>query len=212
MDILRQSKEPGIIAPTDLKSCYDRICHSIASLSMRRQGISKSEVTCMLVPLQYLEHTIRCAYGQSSTTYGTDYSEKPMQGVYQGNGAGPIIWAVVSSPIVQILKEDGFRTYFKTAISQKQICIVGYAFVNDADLIQTAKDGQTFVEVNEEMQTAMNLWEGLIKNTGGALATDKCRWWGIDFVWNDGRWRYKTKEELRGKLTALDTFNTRQVI
>ena len=148
----------------------------------------------MLVPLQYLKHTIRCAYGQSSMTYGTDYAGKPMQGVYQGNGAGPIIWAVVSSPTLQIL--DGFGTFFQMAISQQQIRIVGYAFVDNTDLIQTSKDGQTFVEVNEEMQNAMNLWEGLIKNTGGALATDKCQWWGIDFVWNDGKWRYKTKEEL----------------
>ena len=163
---------------------------------MRRQGISKLEVTRMLVPLQYLEHTIRCAYGQSSTTYGTDYAEKPMQGVYQGNGARPIIWVVVSSPILHILKEDGFGTFFQTAISQQQIRIVGYAFVDDKDLIQTPKDGQTFVKVNEEMQNAMNLWEGLIKNTGGALATDKCRWWGIDFASNDRKWRYKTKEEL----------------
>ena len=86
-----------------------------------------------------------------------------MKGVYQGNGTGHIIWAVVSSPILQILKEDGFGTFFKTAISQKQIRIVGYTFVDDTDLIQTSKDGQTFVEVNEEMQTAMKLWEGLIK-------------------------------------------------
>ena len=70
MDILRQNKIPRIIAPTDLKSCYDHLCHSITSLSMQRQGVSKSEVTCMLVPLQYLEHSIRCAYGQSNTAYG----------------------------------------------------------------------------------------------------------------------------------------------
>ena len=34
MDLLRQERIPVIIAPTDLKSCYDRICHSIASLSI----------------------------------------------------------------------------------------------------------------------------------------------------------------------------------
>ena len=38
MDILRQNKIPGIISPTDLKSCYDRICHSIASLSCNDKG------------------------------------------------------------------------------------------------------------------------------------------------------------------------------
>ena len=208
MDILRQNKIPSIIAPTNLKSCYDRICHSIASLSMRRQGVSKSEVTCMLVPLQYLEHSIRCTYGQSNTVYGNNRNEIPMQGVYQGNGAGPIIWAVVSSPILQILKDDGFRTFFQTALARQLIRIVGYTFVDDTDLIQTSKDGQQFAEVNGKMQQAMDLWEGLIKNMGGALATDKCRWWGIDFLWTEGKWRYKTKEELEGELTAKDHYKT----
>ena len=132
-----------------------------------------------------------------------------MQG---GNGAGLIIWAVVSSPLLQILKEDGFGTFFQTALSNHMIRIVGYAFVDDTDLIQMAKDGQKFVEVNVEMQKAMDLWEGLIKNTGGALATDKCRWWGIDFSRTNGKWRYRTKEELEGELTAIDTHETRQII
>ena len=39
------------------------------------------------------------------------------------------------------------------------IRIVGYAFVDDTDLKQTAKDGQKFVEVNVEMPKAMDLWE-----------------------------------------------------
>ena len=154
----------------------------------------------MMAPLQYLEHTIRCTYGHSDTTYGMNWAEVPIQGIYQGNGAGPIIWVVVSSPLLQILKEDGFGTFFKKAISQNLIRIVGYAFVNDTDLIQRAQSGQTFIDINQEMQEAMDLWEGLIKNTGGALATDKCRWWGIDFVWS------------HGILEALDTNNIRQTI
>ena len=205
MDLLRQERIPGIIAPTDLKSCYDRICHSIASLSMRRQGVQALEVHCMFTPLQYLQHTICCAYGNSDNTYGSDTWEKPMQGVYQGNGAGPIIWAVVSSPLLQILNEEGYGTFFQTALTNQPIRIVGYAFVDDTDLIQTAKESETFQDVLQEMQHAMNLWEGLIKNTGGALAVDKCHWWGIDFQWQDGFWRYKTISELNGNLSAFDT-------
>ena len=103
MDLLRQTKKPGIIAPTDLKSCYDQISHLIVSLSMQRQGIQESEILFMFTPLQRLQHTIRCAYGNSTGTYGTEQGVAPMQGVYQGNGASPIIWAVVSSPLLQIL-------------------------------------------------------------------------------------------------------------
>ena len=212
MDLLRQYKTPGIIAPTDLKSCYDCICHSIVSLSMRRQGIRKSVVSCMLQLLQYLQHTVQCAFGNLDTTYGSDTREKPMQGVYQGNGARPIIWAVVSSALLQILHEDGYGTFFRTALSDKPIRIVGYAFVDDTDLIQTAKPGENFYDVYTQMQQAMDLWEGLIKNTGGALAVDKCRWWGVDFVWNDGQWRYKTQQELGRTLTAIDANDERQII
>ena len=74
----------------------------------------------------------------SKVTYGTELNSTPMQGVYQVNGAGPIIWAAVSSPLLQVLKEDGYGTYFCTALSDKPIRIVGYAFVDDTDLIQTA--------------------------------------------------------------------------
>ena len=63
-----------------------------------------------------------------------------MQGVYQGNGAGPIVWAVVSSSLLQILHEDRFGMYFWTALSNKMIRIVDYAFVGDTDLIQMAWD------------------------------------------------------------------------
>ena len=135
-----------------------------------------------------------------------------MQGVYQGNGAGPIIWAVVSSPLLQILKEDGFRTFFHTALSGKAIRIVGYAFVDDTDLIQTPKDGENFDQVLHHMQQALDLWEGLIKNSRGALAVNKCRWWGVDFVWNNGYQRYKTSTELQGELSAIDTHGECDVV
>ena len=136
-----------------------------------------------------------------------------MQGVYQGNGAGPIIWAVVSSPLLQILREDGFGTFFRSAISQKTIRLVGYAFVDDTDLIQTARTNESFHEVHVHMQQALDLWEGLIKSTGGAIAVDKCRWWGVDFHWNqNGDWRYKTTAELNTSLFIKDTHEVRDKV
>ena len=189
MDLLRQKRTPGAIAPTDLKSCYDRVCHSVASLCLQQQGVPESEVVCMFTPLQYLEHTIRCAYGDSDETYGSEKWAVPMQGLYQGNGAGPIIWAVVSSPILQILRKEGFGTFFKSSISGKTIRLVGYAFVDDTDLIQTAKPHENIHQVLVNLQKAIDMWEGLIQATGGALAVDKCRWWAIDFKWSQGHGR-----------------------
>jgi hypothetical protein len=52
---------------------------------------------CSLL-FQNLEHQICTAYGDSPDSYGSAVWTVPMQGVYQGNGAGPIIWAVISPP------------------------------------------------------------------------------------------------------------------
>ena len=70
-----------------------------------------------------------------------------MQGVYQGNGAGPIVWAVISSPLLEILKEDSYSTFFTSPMSGKHIRIIGYIFVDDTDLIQMAKKDENFQSV-----------------------------------------------------------------
>jgi hypothetical protein len=205
-DQLRQLKWPGALCSKDLKSCYDRIVHSIASLCLQRQGLQESEVVCMFSTLQNLEHQIRTAYGDSSNSYGSAIWTVPMQGVYQGNGAGPIIWAVISSPLLQIMKEEGFGTFFRTSIMDDKIQLVGYVFVDDTDLVQTGKTGQeTAQEVLVQMQAGIDLWGGLIKATGGAFSLKKSRWWLIDFKWNtDGTWSYATNEDNPGVILAED--------
>jgi hypothetical protein len=72
MDQLRLLKWPGILCSNDMKSCYDRIVHAVASLRLQRQGISESEVAFMFSTLQNLEHTIRTAYDNSEEPYGGD--------------------------------------------------------------------------------------------------------------------------------------------
>ena len=44
LDILRQLRWAGALCSNDLKSCYDRIAHSIASMCMQSQGVSPAEV------------------------------------------------------------------------------------------------------------------------------------------------------------------------
>jgi hypothetical protein len=75
-----------------------------------------------------------------------------MLGVYQGNGAGPTIWAVVNSPLLQIMKKEGFGTFVKASITNGIVCLVRYTFADDADLIQTGKDGsESSLDVLKQM-------------------------------------------------------------
>jgi len=59
----------------------------------------------------------------------------PMYGIGQGNGAGPAIWAVVSTPILDILRSMGFGFSYIIPISDHFIRFVGFAFVDDTDLL-----------------------------------------------------------------------------
>jgi hypothetical protein len=169
---------------------------------MQRQGVSESEAVFTFTLIQNLEHKIRAACGASDTTYGGKIWAIPMQGIYQGDSGGPTIWALVSLPLLQIMKEEGFGTFFKASITSNTLHLVGSAFNNNTDLIQTGKDGlESSLEVLQQMQEGINLWEGLFRATGGA----KSPWWLIDFIWeNDGQWQYATKEDIPAKRFVKD--------
>ena len=68
-DILRQQRLNGAICSNDAASCYDRIVHSVASLAMRSQGVSKQAMTAMFDTLQRMEHLVRTAHGISGKSY-----------------------------------------------------------------------------------------------------------------------------------------------
>jgi hypothetical protein len=100
-----------------------------------------------------MEHTVRMVYGDSQNTYGGPLWTVPMQGIFQGNGVGPMLWVVVSTPVLKVMQNEGFGTFFCTCITGNTIRFVGYSFVNDTDLIQTARTPtETEIEVISEMQ------------------------------------------------------------
>jgi hypothetical protein len=69
----------------------------------------------------------------------------------QGNGAGPQIWALVSTPVLDLLRAEGYGAVFKAVISGQEIHFVGYDFVDDVDLIATAKSStESFQSVIEQ--------------------------------------------------------------
>jgi hypothetical protein len=120
-----------------------------------------------------------------------------------------MLWAVVSTPVLKVMRAEGFRTFFKACISGESIRFVGYSFVDDTDLIQTAKTPQdTEQEVSEEMQRALNTWEGAIRATGGAIVPPKSFWYLLGFLWIEGCWRYKDEIEAPAILSVRDCDGT----
>jgi hypothetical protein len=202
-DLMRQSKRPGAMCSNDAKSCYDRIVHSVASLAMQRLGVAEAPIVCMFTTIQNLEHKIRTVFGDSTIGFTGALWAVPIQGVGQGNGAGPQIWAAVSTPVLNMLRAEGHGAFFKAAISGEEISFVGYAFVDDTDLVTTGKRGN-FEFIAKEAQEALTAWEGGIRATGGAIVPEKSHWYLIDFVWKNGNWKYATIEETPASISVRD--------
>eukprot|EP00957_Ditylum_brightwellii_P055783 4227139-Ditylum_brightwellii.AAC.1 len=70
-------------------------------------------------------HTVRTAYSDSLLSYEGDLwaipCSSPSQGLGQGNGAAPCIWALVSTPILIAPRKKGYGAAFKCCISKDTI-------------------------------------------------------------------------------------------
>jgi hypothetical protein len=183
LDLLRQRRQAGALCCNDAKSCYDRIVHSIAILSMRRIGMLLAPLVSMFKVLQEVTYKIRTSYGDSTKTCNSPRLT-PFQGVGQGNGAGPAIWVAISMVIIQMLYTAGFGLTLNSAVSGTLMAIACFAFVDDTDVIHSKDDVNTTGKtIAAEMQDVVDLWEGGIRATGGALESSKSYWYLIDFKW-----------------------------
>lgn len=179
MDILRQSKTPAIYIANDAKSCYDRIILLVAYLTMRNFGIPATVAQSTISTILNMQHYVRTSYGDSTTYYGGDKWEIKPHGCGQGNGYGPALWACISSPLLHILRQQGYGTKIHTPLSQTFIHMAAFSFVDDTDIIQTGSSGsekdpeQIVSQLYSSTQNALNTWASILAATGGALEPTK---------------------------------------
>ena len=98
---------------------------------------------------------------------------------------------------------SGFGLNITTILSFTSIAMVGFAFVDNTDLIIAArapnptysKKSSSSIQIRKTAQQALNTWEGLIRATGGALHVKKSFWYSIDFKFQKNQWKYKSTAE-----------------
>jgi hypothetical protein len=203
-DVIRQKCLPVALCSNDAKQCYDRIVHTIASICLQRVGVHPDTCRVMLGTIQHMRHYVKTAYGTSPRSYGC--IRIPLQGVLQGNGAGPAIWMLMSIPIIDMLRTQGFGFTSSNLLTEEDYYFSCYTYVNDTDLIHIGAYKTSATLVMADMQSMLEHWEGGLYATGGALVPYKSYWYGIDFKWNATKlqWEYKTIAELPGSLHIKD--------
>ena len=216
-DILRQTKLPAGICSCDLHSCYDRVVHSFAPIAMQRAGAPKTAVESMFKTIQKLKHVVRTSHGDSELSFGGEDWRifKQLHGVGQGNGAGPAIWAVISTVFFDLLREKGYGFKMKSPLSKLALHLAGCGFVDDTDLFQIGLEADDYVSVAAKLQEALKWWETCTKVSGGAIVPRKS-WYGlVSFEWVDGEWSYGsdftdaevTVADMKGDQSQLKTIN-----
>jgi hypothetical protein len=210
-DIIWQFKHPAALCVNNMKRCYDRIVHSVASICMQRLGIDIQPLRSMFYTLQNLEHYIRTAHGISTQSFNAaNIHPVAIQGIGQGNGAGPQIWAAISTVVLNMLRSQKAGAEFESPITRKTLQLAGYAYVDDTDIIAHLMDGDD--DTLTQMQRSLDLWAGGLAATGGQLEPAKTFWYHITFKWNEGMWRYTSKDETPAQLTMQNSNNQRTVL
>ena len=204
-DLWRQLKRPGAICSNDAKSCYDRIVHNFASICLQRLGAPVAPIVSMFSTIQNLNHHIRTIHGDSTISFTGKNWNTPIHGVGQGNGAGPQIWAAVSTPLLNMVRSEGGGAQFCSSISSQSLEFVGYAFVDDTDLVASTITATSSQAVFNDLQHSLNAWQGGIHASGGAIVPEKSHWYLIDFSWSNGKPSYKPTSSLPVQLVVKDS-------
>ena len=121
--------------------------------------------TTLFEVLQKAKHKIKTGYGISAPVYSD--KETAISGIGQGNWLGPALWALISSIIFKMCKAQGHRMNMTIPISKHEISFMGFAFVDDADLIASAEDVNTSgATMIARFQAMMTCWDYGIRATG----------------------------------------------
>ena len=185
----------------DAKSCFDRIVHWVAKLALMRFSIPWEAVSLVFDVLAKAKHRVRTGFGDSPRVFSPTTSI-PFQGCGQGNGAGPAIWVALSAILIDMMDAEGFGYSSRTALSDDEIFASCFAFIDDTDVIESGEPSQSAEELMPSIRSALQLWSGGVRATGGAINPEKSFWWLIDFSFDSssGQWRFRRKATLPGEL------------
>ena len=172
-----------IYIANDATSCYDRILLMVAYLTMRNYGIPQYAAQSSIETIFEMEHFIRTAYGDSEDYYGGAQWEVRPHRVGQGNGYAPAIWAGISSLLLKAMRDKGYGTRITSPISRVFLHMAGYSFVDGTDLIETSKPNETWEDLFQRTQQGLELWECLLRTTGGAIEPTQSHWVQIFHHW-----------------------------
>lgn len=201
-DISRQQVRPLAVASVDAAQCYDCIAHPVGSLACQRLGVPPMFLSCMLATIQCMNFHLRTAYGDSTSSFGSTPGQLPLQGILQGNGAGPAFWYAVSILLVLLLHTKGHGAKYRSALALQTTILAGLLFVDDTDLVAYGESSATrAADVVVALQATVLTWQQGLVTTGGSLKPAKCSWSLLAYWFKAGKVQIHTPHSFPATLS-----------
>ena len=128
----------------------------------------------MLTEFEEMKYFLWTAYGDSKN-FACITIEIKFQGLYQGSGADPAGWAVISITIICAHKSKGHGGHFVCTISNLTGHLAALLFVDDTYMIHiNLKYEETMTVSHQAMQDSIYTWSQLLIASVGAFKPPKC--------------------------------------
>ena len=82
----------------------------------------------------------------------------------------------------------------------------------EPDILIAADDPNDPKEiVQRKVQQTAAIYQDGVRQTGGAIRPDKCRWYSISFSWKSGKWKFDTTSNLNNIVLQDENGNDQTV-
>jgi hypothetical protein len=205
LSIWRMARQDGVLFDNDAKSCFDRIVMTLGSIRSQQLGMPKQACRIFLQTLSNMQYYVKTSFGISENSYTTT-SNRTIHGPGQGGRASPCIWLIISSLLLDCVKEKTVGAKFLGAYdTDKEIQQYSTGFVDDITHWFT-EHNRSIDDLIENVTNLAQWWEALLNTSGGKLALEKCFlyviYWKFD---NEGRPIITPTDEITKEVELTDS-------
>jgi len=202
-DFIHLTRQQAIVFNNDAKACFDRVIPLAVAIAMERQGLGCTAVEAFVDILRSMKYKVKTQLGISEEQFSNLLDI--LLGTLQGACWSTTTWTMTSAVLLANIEKQspGITLYNpQQTISDKR---AAEAFADDADLWLTFQG--SFQEACAKMEKIAQYWEQSLFASGGALALNKCFWYGISWQWKDGIPSVATIEESPGTISLSSGYD-----
>jgi hypothetical protein len=173
----------------DAAACYNRILMNMMGAAFERMGVPEGPLQLQEDVLLNVIHYLKTGFGITRDSYTSDDTFK-IHGVGQGSKAGPVSWARISSILFQAQERLGHGAKF--ACPDRQIHHVRHSdgFVDDTtgyfcNQPEWINHPPGKLSLFDGLRDHSQIWERLLWSSGGLLEIEKCRFYAIQWTFDE---------------------------